>query len=54
MNALEGEAGRKYAEKVQKRLSEGKPAGPISLGEEKECNPYLKIDKLQDFCRLFN
>ena len=53
MANLEGESGMKYAECAKKRLSAGLPAGPFSLRDEKECNPYLKIENMQDFCRLF-
>ena len=54
MANLEGESGIKYAETAKKRLSAGLPAGPFTLADEKKCNPYLRIDSLQEFCRLFN
>ncbi len=30
-----------YLKKAQDRLRKGLPAGPVTLGEEKKCNPYL-------------
>ena len=41
----------KYAKRAYERLSKGQPVAPISLGEEKQCNPYLMTD-LETFCRL--
>lgn len=42
-----------YAEHAAKRLQEGYPVAPVSLGIEKKVNPYLKIDSLNKFERLF-
>lgn len=53
LKSLYGEAGEKYKEKALKRLQQGKPASPMSLGEEKQCNPYLKADTLDEFLSLF-
>ena len=54
LRGLQGEAGRKYAEKARLRLSKGLPVAPVSLGEEKQCNPYLLIDNFEEFNALFD
>ena len=51
LGVLEGISGQKYAQKARERLAQGKSVAPITLGEEKECNPYLKADKFDDFIR---
>lgn len=43
---------RDYITTTQKRLKEGLPAGPISLGVEKQCNPYLKASSLEELEKL--
>ncbi|MBQ8870496.1 MAG: MBL fold metallo-hydrolase [Alphaproteobacteria bacterium] len=43
----------KYLQVAVRRLQQGKSVAPITLGLEKKCNPYLKIDSLKDFVRLF-
>lgn len=48
-----GDEIKQYAQIVINRLQNGKPASPISLELEKKCNPYLKIDNLKVFSRLF-
>ncbi len=53
LKSLYGEAGEKYKEKALKRLQQGKPASPMTLGEEKQCNPYLKAASLDEFLSLF-
>ncbi len=35
------------------RINQGKPVAPINLGLEKKCNPYLKINRLEDFIKMF-
>lgn len=45
---------RDYISNTQKRLSEGLPAGPITLGVEKQCNPYLKASSLSELEKLLN
>ena len=35
------------------RLKQGQSVAPISLKLEKKCNPYLKIETLKNFSRLF-
>ena len=42
-----------YLQVAVSRLQQGKSVSPIALGLEKKCNPYLKIDSLKDFVRLF-
>ncbi len=44
---------RRYLEQAQSRLSQGLPAGPFTLAEEKKCNPYLAADTLEQFKNLF-
>ncbi len=53
LSALQGKNGEKYAQKTKERLAKGYSAAPVSLGEEKMCNPYLCIENCQDFCRMF-
>lgn len=43
---------QKYLTKAKKRIEQGLPVAPISLGEEKQCNPYLQVTTLEDFKRL--
>lgn len=38
-----------YLQKAQENLSKGLPAGPMTLGEEKHCNPYLMASTLEEF-----
>lgn len=42
-----------YIERAQKRLEQGLSVCPVSLGEEKRCNPYLMANTLEDFTNLF-
>lgn len=44
---------KQYAHIVIERLQKSQPASPINLGLEKKCNPYLKIDNIKTFSRLF-
>lgn len=53
ISALRGDVGQKYAQKAKERLKQGKPVAPISLKEEKICNPYLSIENRQDFYQMF-
>lgn len=46
------EAVQKYLSKARERLSQGLPVAPITLGEEKRCNPYLEAASLDEFKRL--
>lgn len=41
-----------YIQLTQQRLNQGLPVGPISLGFEKQCNPYLKAQNLSEFEHL--
>ncbi len=41
-----------YLQKAQRNLEQGLPAGPYSLGEEKNCNPYLAAVSLKDLASL--
>ena len=52
-SALRGISGQHYAERAKERLEQGLPVAPVSLGEEKICNPYLSVGSLQDFWQLF-
>lgn len=53
INSHPGNQLRKYAEHALSRLAEGKPVAPISLGMEKSANPYLLIERPEDFERFF-
>ena len=50
---LQGAEGEKYREKAMSRLQCGNSVAPISLREEKQCNPYLKAASLDEFLSLF-
>ena len=52
LKSLCGATGEKYKEKAVSRLQCGKPVAPISLGEEKSCNPYLRADTFDEFLSL--
>ncbi len=41
-----------YLAKAQERIKQGLPVAPITLGEEKLCNPYLKASNLKEFKNL--
>ena len=43
---------KKYLIRAKERLAQGLPVAPVSLGEEKKCNPYLEAATLEDFERL--
>ena len=43
---------KNYILKAQQRLSQGLPVAPVSLGEEKQCNPYLMAATLADLTNL--
>ncbi len=42
-----------YLEQAKQKLGQGLPAGPITLGQEKKCNPYLAAATLHEFKSLF-
>lgn len=42
-----------YAKKASSRLEQGRPVAPVSLEEEKRCNPYLIPNNFADFSKLF-
>lgn len=42
-----------YINIAQERLDKGLPVGPISLGMEKKCNPYLRANTLEEIADLF-
>ncbi len=44
---------RAYLEQAQARIRQGLPAGPVPLGVEKACNPYLQAANLAEFKSLF-
>lgn len=41
-----------YLKRATERLNQGLPVAPVSLGEEKRCNPYLEAETLEDFINL--
>ena len=41
-----------YIKNAEQRLRQGLPVGPVTLGIEKNCNPYLEADTIEDFCRI--
>ncbi len=41
-----------YIQLTQQRLNQGLPVEPVSLGFEKQCNPYLKVQSLSEFEHL--
>lgn len=41
-----------YLERARQRLSRGEPVGPVTLGLEKQCNPYLRAETAADLARL--
>lgn len=43
---------QKYLARARENLAKGKPVAPVSLKEEKLCNPYLKVQTLEEFVRL--
>lgn len=43
-----------YIANAQARLNQGLPTGPVTLGIEKKCNPYLKASTLGELERLLN
>lgn len=43
---------KNYLTRARARLAEGLPVAPITLGEEKQCNPYLQAATLEDFKNL--
>ncbi len=49
---LSGISGEKYREKALSRLRRGESVAPISLGEEKCCNPYLRAQTFEEFLAL--
>lgn len=52
LHSLHGLPGQRYAEKAKRRLAQGLPAAPFTLGEEKVCNPYLGAENLTEFWNL--
>ena len=49
---LHGLPGERYIEKAKKRLAQGLPVAPVSLGEEKICIQYLSAESFTEFCKL--
>lgn len=43
---------KNYLTRARTRLAEGLPVAPVTLGEEKHCNPYLEAASLADFQKL--
>ena len=41
-----------YLKRARSRLEQGLPVAPVSLGEEKRCNPYLEAQTLEAFINL--
>lgn len=52
LNQIFGPEADRYAEKARQRLTKGLPVAPISLGEEKVCNPYLAVKDWQEFFQV--
>lgn len=42
-----------YLTKAKQKIESEEPVSPVSLGEEKKCNPYLMASSLSDFKNLF-
>ena len=45
---------KKYLEQAQTHLQQGLPAGPYTLKEEKQCNPYLTATDFNEFVHRLN
>lgn len=43
---------RHYLQRADERLRQGLPVAPVTLGEEKRCNPYLKAQTLDQLKKL--
>ena len=43
---------RRYLTRARQRLAQGLPVAPVTLGEEKRCNPYLEAATLSEFCNI--
>lgn len=41
-----------YLKRAKAHLEKGLPVAPVSLGEEKHCNPYLEAETLKEFINL--
>lgn len=54
LSSLCGLSAERYASKAKLRLSQGLPVAPITLGEEKICNPYLSAANLNEFWDLLH
>lgn len=39
---------RQYLERAKERIEQGLPVGPVPLGIEKKCNPYLQAGSAQE------
>lgn len=52
LNQIYGPAAERYAERALARLREGLPVAPVSLGEEKICNPYLACRDFGEFYQM--
>lgn len=48
----EGDEVKNYWRNAEERLQKGFPAGPVTLGVEKQCNPYLRAKTLAEFKSL--
>lgn len=44
---------RAYLQRAETRLNQALPVAPVSLKDEKKCNPYLHSSNLQEFKSLF-
>lgn len=44
---------QQYIQNARRRLAQGLPVSPISLGVEKQCNPYLHADSLEKLQHIF-
>lgn len=52
LHNLHGLPLQRYAAKAKERLAQGLPVAPISLGEEKICNPYLAANDFGEFLKI--
>lgn len=44
---------KEYTDFVSERIKNNLPASPVPLGLEKKCNPFLKVETLEEFVQQF-
>ena len=52
-NLPENEAGKKYLSYVSPLINQGLPTTGMLLGLEKKCNPFLQVENLNEFLKMF-